>query len=685
MQAEQIFAYKHPTSSIERQPQSFVDAQAYLVQRGISGQDLQEIGGRIIPFDSLLQIYKYKSLENQNRFAVCFPHYDYSNNLIDWLSARIVGDLRGFAAQTDRKKGWGKTFCPPKQQLHAWLHPKCDWLNADDMVIDVHESVVKAMLGYKLTHRHSMGLNGVACGHTKKGLVAELAKLPTEKVKEIRIIFDSNARTNWEVQRAQNDLASALIERGLYVTIHNVPQAADESEQDINEMWKNQGEDETRAWLFAEGEEAKPTGRLAELIKMNTECVLVRSTSEICELETGYTMLSTNFKSVNYRHRRLMVPTQKGTLKELRIPDEWLAWEDRRTVKEMKFDPTQPPFVEGEFVNLYRDSFIKEAEGSCEPLLELINRQINDEAVYNQFLDTLAWNVQHPGDPPSTYIVLVSTRGRTGKTLLLEGIYKPIFGQWGRKIRRDDLTARFNPWTLATYVFMEEVFASSRRDQMTKESNLLKDISTAESITYEQKNKAQYEVRKCFLMAFTSNNMDCLALGEYDRKAFVVGYGETNPAPQAMVENVARNWLPNNGPNIFLRYLRSRDLTGFDPRSDAPQTRERQLMVELARDAIEQFVVELKSEWQAILGHDCPYITPEELGVVFCVRSGEEASRGLTRQIGRKLTVAGVPSYGMVKIEGKPLRIYDLGCGKKVSTDEIRKVRIARKPAGSKF
>jgi len=684
MQAEQIYGYQHPTQSIESQPQSFVDVQAYLIERGISGQDLQKIGGRIIPFDYLLNIYKFRP-ENQNSYTVCFPHWDYSNKLIDWVSARVIGDLKGFAAQMDTRKGWGKTFCPPKVPLHAWLHPDCDWINEKEIEVDIHESVIKAMLSYKLTGRHSIGLNGVACGYTKKGLVQELAALPIERIKEVRIIFDSDAATNWEVQRAQNDLASALIDRGLRVTIHNVPEGTDGAKQDLNEFWKAEGADNTLDWLLQDGIEATPTGRLAELIKMNTEVVLVRETSEICELETGFTMKSGDFKNVNYRHRRIIVVNQKGNPKEIRIPEEWLAWSDRRVVKSMEFDPSRPPFVEGEFVNLFRDDTIEESDGDVEPLLKLIAHQINDDGVYDQFLDTLAWNVQHPGRPPGTYIVLVSTRGRTGKTLLLEGIYKPIFGKWGRKIRRDDLTARFNPWTLATYVFMEEVFTASRRDQMVKESNLLKDIATAETVMYEQKNKAQYEVRKCFLMAFTSNNMDCLAIGEYDRKAFVIGYGETNPAPASMVEHVAREWLPKNGPGVFLRYLRSRDLTTYDPRADAPQTRERQLMVELARDSIEQFVIDLKDEWEAILDTDCPYVTPEELGMSYVTRSGEEPSRGLTRQIGHKLVTHGVPNYGLVKIENKPVRIYDISCGDKVTTDVIRDARKARRVPKTKF
>ena len=449
-------------------------------------------------------------------------------------------------------------------------------------------------------------------------------------------------------------------------------------------MWRVLGAEKVVAWLAEEGEVGKYSGLPGELKRLNGEVVLIENGSYICEIETGIVMTASQFRTVNYADRihKQAKLDKKGNptaiQDEIKVAEAWLAWEERRKVKNLVFKPGAPRELEGVYWNAWYDDMVEPVapsvvdggveEAELERMLRMMKDQINNDVVYERLMSTLAWHVQNPGSPPMNYLVLMSTRGHTGKSLLLEGLYRPIFGRWSWSIDDDAWSSSFRPWIESQFVLYEEAFTAETKGAQRKEAARLTSMATAKELMLNGKHVPQRMIDKGFLLAVTTNNMDGLYVTKYDRRAFVVAYGQDPRGGDVERMKAETDWVSNKwmadgkGPARFLHVLLGWDCSGYDPNADALVTEAKQDMQQVVKRPIEQWVGDLSVRWEELAPRR--YYTSGDLADIYLVDGDDGDAHRSKRALGMALTnemkKQGYSGSGLLSIDGNKARYYDV-------------------------
>jgi hypothetical protein len=126
---------------------------------------------------------------------------------------------------------------------------------------------------------------------------------------------------------------------------------------------------------------------------------------------------------------------------------------------------------------------------------------------------------------------------------------------------------------------------TDRRDAM----GMLKDIITRETVTINEKFQPEVEYMDVCNYYLTSNHDDALALERDDRRIFVV----EGPAEKlsAGTYKMLDEWVREAGgaANIMHYLVNNVDCSSFDPKGDAPMTKWKKQIIELARDPLAEF------------------------------------------------------------------------------------------------
>ena len=677
----------------------------YLNERGITEEIRDKYGIQV----GTVGMFKTRLGQNSDESNTCIHlvHYDIDGEpLTDWGCGVQFPPPTGFMkASTERvlRKRWGISG----RGVRVWLNPHVDWSKPPEggWEIDLCESVLKAILPHVLLGHPTIGLNGVNTGSPGHKLHPLLDKvLHADDVKSVRIIFDDDTESNSRVKRAQDELAGLIQERGIEVIIHNAPDGMD----DLNNMLHIHGEEWLTRWLeVGQGQTGKFTGLPGALRKLNTEVCLVRNGSYLYEIDTGIKMTRSEFVGVNYADRIVLDAVLDGQgevkkLNEISVATKWLQWPEKLAFKEVTFRPGREHMEEGgEFINSWQEHEL-EPVGSSEDagslrVVEFIRGQIGEgnDAIFHRFMQTLAWNLRNPGRPPMNYIVMVSAGiGHTGKSLVMAGLYGPMFGKWFWSIDQELWSGAYTPYYYSQCVLFEEAY-NERKTAKANEAKI-KSQQTANNLAFNDKYDKAVQIPRSFLFVVTSNDMDSMPITTYDRRAFVVEFG-VNPARghasmAAEADWVSKVWMADgHGPARFKRVLLDWDLTGYDPDEDAMMTRGKQVMQENAASPMDLFVVGLSLDASLV---DRRYYTAMEIGDLYLVSMGPahameaKSAHGLAKMVSRVMSNKGYVCSDLIKLgkaaRGKGTltngRFWDVTGGKNAPTSSIVNAHIANLP-----
>src|SRR5215469_5643925 len=239
---------------------------------------------------------------------------------------KYLGHPKGFdALNPDRFPKKGEYRQPADTGCEVYWPRRVDWAaiwkNPKEPLY-ITEGEKKAEAGRKAGLR-VIGLGGVYnFRDSNKELLAALKEVDW-KDRDVYIVFDSDAVTNWQVMNAENTLARELLRLGAVVYIVRLPEIRPEQKTGLDDF------------LVARGRKAfdqlkpEPWEESAKLHELNEKVIYVHNHS-IYEIATGERIKTQEFVHAVYSDwiYNKPAPTAKNPhqTKETSAAREWLKW-----------------------------------------------------------------------------------------------------------------------------------------------------------------------------------------------------------------------------------------------------------------------------------------------------------------------------------------------------------------------
>lgn len=204
-----------------------------------------------------------------------------------------------------------------------------------------------------------------------------------------------------------------------------------------------------------------------------------------------------------------------------------------------------------------------------------------DGAIFGPwFLSLLAYRVQQPGEKLYKASLIHSPIAGNGKSTWSLFVPRLLLGQDNvGEPRHSQLEGAFNDFFAGRQVVhLDEIRFGGGRVDATKVMDNLKTPIDSEILTINAKFQRPYSIRNIAWVTATSNRGDALAIDDSERRWGVFEL----KAPALTMEERGRlfsAWLnTDRGPGTLKQILLERDLTGFDPLADPPETRAKEEM-----------------------------------------------------------------------------------------------------------
>lgn len=221
------------------------------------------------------------------------------------------------------------------------------------------------------------------------------------------------------------------------------------------------------------------------------------------------------------------------------------------------------------------------------------------EPEYQQTLiDYLAYHVQHPGEKIRWSVVLQGAEG-CGKTTLSEAMRAVLGSRHVRNINAELLFTGFNGWAMGSQlVAIEEirVVGHNRYEVM----NNLKPCISNDHVSINEKNLRAFQTKNVTNYLMFTNHQDALAIGEGDRRYFVLFSKLQN---KAQIRELGDDYFPRlfemfrtQAPGLRAWFESWPISENFNPHGHAPDTPYRQAMIRTAAPAVNGAIMEILEE-----------------------------------------------------------------------------------------
>lgn len=572
---------------------------------------------------------------------------------------RYLGEPNGFAKLTGQKPT--RYMQAGDVGLCAYFTRGTDWrtlLSDPDKPLIITEGEKKAAKAC-LCGLPTIGLGGV---WSWRSADMSLFFIPClERVawarRNVYIVYDSDSRTNPDINQALRKLAEELCLRGALPHIATLPE--------VYEDGRKTGLDD----FLAAGHSLAPVLATAEplttaraLWGMNSSVAYIRDPGLIITRNNNARISPAAFKEHLYAaetcaERKLDAETGRVSLKRVSVAATWLRWPLRAEAARLTYLPGQARgevSVDGAtHYNVWSGWGAQPKKGGLKPFLTLLDHLFMDTPPEEKtwFTRWLAYPLQHPGTKLFTAAVMFGTRHGTGKSLvgLTMGC---IYGANFSEISQADLESGFNEWAVGKqFVLGDDVTGSDRRAH----ADLLKKLITQKELRVNQKFVPSYTVPDCLNYYFTSNHPDAFFLEDDDRRYFV--HEVTQPPLEQAYYTAYGAWLRDGGAAALFDWLLKYDLGDFNPAAPALRTVAKDMMTLDVKSDVGSWVARLLRDPATMLRvGDC--IMREDLftnrqlltlydpsGRTSCTANG----------LGRELRRAGVPQV----LRGVQIRTAD--------------------------
>jgi putative DNA primase/helicase len=339
--------------------------------------------------------------------------------------------------------------------------------------------------------------------------------------------------------------------------------------------------------------------------------------------------------------------------------DFWNKSIERKVVLQsnLVFDPTQSVDPETH-INMFRGLPLtpESDDAKCEGIRQMMFTLCNqDNEVWDWLKKWLAYPLQHVGAKMDTAVLMHSETQGSGKSMLFDGVMRPIYGEYGATLGQHQMESQYTDWqSNLLYGLFEEIFSRSKK---YSQMGTVKQMVTGDKTRIEKKFVSGWEEANHMNCIFLSNELQPFPVEPSDRRFLVVW--PNWKLPEDLQKKVGHE-IENGGPQAFMAWLQRLDLTGFDRRSKPPMTDAKRRLIDFGLPSWEVFF----REWSA--GNlDAPYQTclSDDLFVVY----DNWCKAGHERTIPREKFSSALS----VKITRRPSLKYDDpgGMGKTVRKD----------------
>lgn len=260
-----------------------------------------------------------------------------------------------------------------------------------------------------------------------------------------------------------------------------------------------------------------------------------------------------------------------GNFTVVPVASEWLKWGGRTQYEGVAFDPGGKIPKHARILNLWTDWAVEPKKGDWSLMKKLLLEGLcdGDVAMYEYVLNWSAFMVQHPDRPAEVALVFRGRKG-TGKGTYFRAL-GALAGRHGMHISdQHHLTNHFNAH-LRDCVFLfadEAMWAGDKRAEGT-----LKQLITEPTLAVEMKGKDVITARNHLHIAMASNEDWVFpASMEDERRLAISDVNDLFRGDKAFFGRLNRQ-MRDGGLQAMLWELKTRDLSGFHPRQDVPQTK----------------------------------------------------------------------------------------------------------------
>ncbi|MGH8228268.1 MAG: primase-helicase family protein [Steroidobacteraceae bacterium] len=262
-------------------------------------------------------------------------------------------------------------------------------------------------------------------------------------------------------------------------------------------------------------------------------------------------------------------------------------WLDRvRPVEQMTWCPGMPMVIENRLVadggwierpgchtfNLYRPPLQVEGDpAEAGPWLAHVHRVFPAEAEH--IVKWLAHRVQHPGEKLNHALVLGGDEG-IGKDSILEPVKHGV-GSWNfAEVSPQQLLGRFNSFVKCVILRMSEARDLGDIDRYALAEHLKPYIAAPPDVLRcDEKNLREHSVFNLMGVVITTNHEDGLHIPADSRRYFVAWSELTKESYDPKYWRDLYRWYhAEGGIGHVAAYLRTLDLSAFDPKAPPPKT-----------------------------------------------------------------------------------------------------------------
>jgi hypothetical protein len=237
----------------------------------------------------------------------------------------------------------------------------------------------------------------------------------------------------------------------------------------------------------------------------------------------------------------------------------WAAHPKRARAHTVVFDPTRPPLsLENEVLNTYPGLPLQpDGDGDCRRFIAHLREIVcsGNDLHYRWVMSWLAAIVQRPKEKSGTALVLVQIPG-AGKSVVGDVMRKVLGPVLSVKFAHpDQLVGRFNGHLeQRLFILAEEAVWAGNRQAFS----VLKDLITADSMSYENKGLTPHVAANYSRILFTSNERRAVPVTVDDRRFTVLEvddrYAEGKPGAEAYW-GALWSEINSGGPAAFLHHL----------------------------------------------------------------------------------------------------------------------------------
>lgn len=375
------------------------------------------------------------------------------------------------------------------------------------------------------------------------------------------------------------------------------------------------------------------------------------------------------FKNLMAPYTRLHIG-KKGKEEHIPASKVWIEHRDKQVAESTGYKPGAGRIIERhdgrfEINEFYMPEHPNTGDTSKLPgFLNHMHYLVPDAWQREFFIARLGWMVQRPERRCPISILHVATAHGTGRGWVSQ-LMERVLGSWNcaRTRMKTLCDNQYHDYLYHTLLCtIDEVRENDKRYEV---NDKIRDVLTEPRFEVNRKYGGKKTIDIFTNILFFTNHFDALALPEEDRRIAVLG----GPEFAASEEHYASLYSALNDSDFIAQvfwYLMGVDLSRFNWQR-APETKERQLMIESNRSDVETTLIEILENPPA------PAMTYRQIVNAILAEAGTDVEinqKHVTRILKDRIKRETVK----LKVDGDAVRMWLLAKNRNFSNEELRKI-----------